>query len=73
MKYKTLIEHLPIHQQFSLNRKISADHEKFLELGRQGATLISSLPGWSTHVEQEFASPCFDWEFFFKKREPVLR
>ena len=49
------------------------DHEKFLELGRQGALLISSLPGWSTHVEQNLASPCFEWELFFQKKAPVLR
>lgn len=73
MKYGTLMEHLPIHRQFSLGRKISADHEKFLELGRQGAALISSIPGWSTHVELNLASPCFDWEMFFQKKAPVLR
>jgi hypothetical protein len=62
MKYQTLMRDLPIHQKFSLDRKISADHEKFLELGRQGSILISSLPGWSTHVEQDLDSPCFEWE-----------
>jgi hypothetical protein len=73
MKYQTLMQQLPIHRQFSLGRKISADHDKFLELSRQGAFLISSLPGWSTHVEQNLASPCFEWEFFFQKNDPVLR
>ncbi len=73
MKYQTLMQHLPIHREFSLNRKISADHEKFLELGRQGALLISSIPGWSTHVELNLASPCFDWELFFQKKPAVLR
>ncbi len=73
MKYRILLDHLPIHRQFSLGRKISLDHEKFLELGRQGAILISSLPGWSTHVEQNLASPCFEWELFFQKKAPVLR
>ncbi|MGH7890197.1 MAG: hypothetical protein ACRENF_06570 [Thermodesulfobacteriota bacterium] len=68
MRYRTLMEHLPIHRQFSTGRKISADHEKFLELGRQGAVLISSLPGWSTHIEADLTSPCTDWEMFFKKK-----
>ncbi len=72
MRYRTLMEHLPIHRQFSLNRKISADHEKFLELGKQGATLISSIPGWSTHVESNLVSPCIDWKLFFQKKDPVL-
>lgn len=73
MKYRTLMQHLPIHRQFSLDRKISADHEKFLELGRQGATLISPIPGWSTHIELNLTSPCIDWELFFQKKQPVLR
>ena len=47
-RFKTLLRDLPIHQKYSEGRDISQDHEKFLELGRQGATLISSIPGWST-------------------------
>jgi hypothetical protein len=65
MKYETLLRDLPTHQKFSEGRKISADHEKFLELGRQGATLISPIPGWSTHVEEKLTSPCVDWEILF--------
>ncbi len=65
MRFKTLKEHIEIHQKFSKDRKISADHEKFLALGRQGATLISSIPGWSTHAEPHFASPFFDWGGLF--------
>lgn len=72
MKFQTLMRDLPTHKQFSLDRKVSADHEKFLELHKQGSVLISSLPGWSTHVEQEFASPCFEWESFFKKQAAML-
>jgi hypothetical protein len=72
MKFKTFLDHLPIHRQFSLDRKITADHEKFLELGRQGAVLISSLPGWSTHIEAGLASPCTDWEIFFNKSNAVI-
>jgi hypothetical protein len=68
MRYSTLMEHLPIHRQFSSGQKISADHEKFLELGRQGALLISSIPGWSTHIESNLVSPCTDWEMLFQKR-----
>jgi hypothetical protein len=73
MRYSTLMKHLPIHRQFSSCRKISADHEKFLELGRQGAILISSIPGWSTHIESNLVSPCTDWEILFQKKDPVLR
>lgn len=66
MRYKTLKAHLPVHQEFSLGRKISSDHDKFVKLGEMGATLISPIPGWSTHVEPEYASPCIDWGAAFK-------
>ncbi|HSW86041.1 MAG TPA: hypothetical protein VLG49_00920 [Rhabdochlamydiaceae bacterium] len=62
VKFKTLLQHLDVHKEFSLNRKITADHAKFCKLGELGATLISSIPGWSTHMEPEFASPCTDWQ-----------
>lgn len=61
-RYQTLMRDLSLHRQFSKDRKITADHAKFIALQKRGAVLISSLPGWSTHVEPEFASPCFDWE-----------
>ncbi|HSX37507.1 MAG TPA: hypothetical protein VLE95_01615 [Chlamydiales bacterium] len=65
LRFKTLLRDLSIHRQFSLDRAISADHQKFCFLQAQNATLISSLPGWSTHAEPEFASPCIDWKLFF--------
>jgi len=62
MRFETLIKHLPVHKAFSEGRKITADHDKFCKLGEMGAVLVSSIPGFSTHVEPEFASPCADWE-----------
>ena len=44
---------------------ISADHQKFCALGKRGATLISSIPGWSTHIDRDFVSPCINWNAFF--------
>lgn len=64
MRAPTLIEDLPLHQEFSQNRKISADHEKFLALGEKGRVLISSIPGFSTHAEPEYSSPCVSWDDF---------
>lgn len=61
-RYKTLIRDLSLHREFSQDRKISSDHEKFCQLQAQGTMLISPMPGWSTHAEPEFASPCIDWE-----------
>ncbi len=67
MRFKTLLEHQEIHRAYSMERKISADHEKFCKLQKMGAVLISSIPGWATHAEPEFASPCYDWEAVLKK------
>lgn len=67
MRFGTLQRHLDVHRCFSMNRKISADHEKFLKLGEVGACLISSIPGFSTHVESEFLSPTHNWEKYFKE------
>lgn len=62
VRFKTLLRDLDLHRKYSLGREISADHQKFLHLQRKGSLLISSIPGWSTHAEPEFASPCTDWE-----------
>lgn len=62
MRLATLKKHFEIHQAFSRGRKISADHEKFLRLGEMGAQLISSIPGYSTHVEKGALSPAHDWQ-----------
>lgn len=65
MRYKTLKDHLPIHKKFSEGRKITADHDKFIELGRSGAQLISPIPGWSSHIDAGNTSPCVNWETYF--------
>ncbi len=65
MRMKSLKKHLEIHRRFSIDRQISSDHEKFLALGKLGAVLLSSIPGWSTHAEPEFSSPCHDWGSLF--------
>lgn len=61
MRFKTLLRDLPIHRQFSEGCKVTKDHEKFCHLAAQGATLISPIPGWSTHTEEAYASPCIQW------------
>ena len=66
MRFKTLKKHLEIHRLFSIGRSITADHDKFSRLREEGATLISAIPGFSTHAEPEFASPCVDWQTFLK-------
>lgn len=63
-RWKTLQRDFSIHQRYSRGHPISRDHEKFCHLQKRGALLISSLPGWSTHAEPPFASPCIAWEGF---------
>jgi hypothetical protein len=66
MRFETLLKHLDTHRAFSLGRTITADHEKFCALAKMGAKLISPMPGWSTHAEPKYASPCVDWEKVIK-------
>jgi hypothetical protein len=61
MLFKTLQKHIDLHRCFSLGRAITSDHDKFCKLAEEEAVLISSLPGYSTHVELDFVSPCTDW------------
>ncbi len=68
VKKGTLDRHLKVHQEYSLGRKITADHDKFLALNRMGSRLISSIPGWATHAEPDFASPCVDWDLVLKEK-----
>lgn len=60
-RFGTLKNDLSVHQRFSSHRKITADHDKFCYLRKNGSMLISSIPGYSTHMDSEYSSP------FFKK------
>lgn len=61
-KYSTLIKHLDIHKEYcDLDRGFTRDHDKFTRLWQEGSNLISSIPGYSTHVESEFLSPVVNW------------
>jgi len=62
MLFKTVQKQIDLHRCFSIGRTITADHDKFCKLAEEGAVLISSIPGFSTHIELDFASPCHDWE-----------
>lgn len=67
LRFSTLKADSSIHERFSLGRKVTADHDKFCFLGKKGRVLISSIPGWATHADPEFLSPCIHWEPYFEE------
>jgi hypothetical protein len=42
------------------------DFKMFIDLRNQGATLLTSIPGYSTHGEKRWLSPGIDWEKMLK-------
>ena len=83
-RYKTLIEDLEIHQKHSINGvkeeegfHFSKDYDKFWELQKQERYLISPMPGWSTHCDENHISPIIDWkkvvnETYIKEQKEVF-
>lgn len=62
-KFKTLKKHFDIHVQYcDLIEKWTKDHDKFTHLWNIGSNLISSIPGYSTHVEGNMFSPIINWD-----------
>jgi hypothetical protein len=68
-RYKTLLEDLEVHQKHSINGvkeeegfHFSKDYDKFWELQKQERYLISPMPGWSTHCDENHISPIIDWK-----------
>lgn len=61
-KFKTLKQHFDIHIQYcDLIEKWTKDHAKFVHLWSIGSNLISCIPGYSTHCEPAYLSPCINW------------
>ena len=61
-RFKTLLTDKDVHIRYSTGYEPSFDHGKFIELHNMGRSLISSIPGYSTHCHEQFLSPCIDWE-----------
>lgn len=59
-RLKTLREDLPIYEKYC-RTGYPYDHEMFLELESRGRTLITSIPGVSTHTEIAWLSPLTNW------------
>ncbi len=64
MKYSTLIKDFSIHTKYSMNTEPTLDHQKFLKLAQNGRVLISPIPGYSTHCQEDLLSPCIDWKTY---------
>ena len=62
-KFGQLKEDMDIHKHFSAASPngISMDHAKFVHLGNMGRTLVTSIPGYSTHCDQ-YQSPTINWK-----------
>jgi hypothetical protein len=61
-RFKTLKKHFDIHIQYcDLVAKWVKDHDKFTHLWNIRSNLISCVPGYSTHVEENMLSPVIDW------------
>ena len=62
-KIQTLILDYEIHKHYSDASPdgVSMDHSKFVHLGNLGRTLISPMPGYSTHCDH-LQSPTIEWE-----------
>lgn len=60
-KVKTLREDESILRKWT-NTTHPHDMQMFLELRDKGRTLVSSIPGYSTHGETRWLSPLIDWQ-----------
>jgi len=83
-KYKTLIEDIEIQKEYSIygiremdEYSYSRDYNKFWELQKQQRYLISPMPGWSTHCDENHISPIINWkkimnDTYIKEQKPSI-
>lgn len=62
MRYKTLLFSKEDHLRFSCKIVgFTFDHAKFVFFNNIGKRLVSAIPAYSTHVENNMLSPILDW------------
>ena len=67
-KFKTLKKHFDIHVQYcDLVEKWVKDHDKFTHLWDIGSNLVSCIPGYSSHIEDNMLSPLTDWQLILNQ------
>ena len=63
VKFKTFKKHYEIYKKFnSIESGKTKDHEMFLDLWKNGSSLISSIPSYSSHMDLHWLAPTIDWE-----------
>jgi hypothetical protein len=58
---KTLRDDADVWHRWTMTGPHPHDFQAFLELNKKGRSLITPIPGWSTHCEERWASPGIDW------------
>ena len=61
MRFSTLKRDKDIHYKYCNFGNVVQDHRKFLDLWSTGKSLVTPIPGYSTHVENGLLSPTIDW------------
>ena len=68
VKFKTFKKHFDIYKKFnSVETGKTNEHEMFLELWKNGSNLISSLPGYASHMDLHWLAPTIYWEKVINK------
>lgn len=62
-RISTLKEDMHVHKHYSVQNYngVSQDHSKFMHLGNIGRVLLTPIPGYSTHCNDQM-SPVIKWE-----------
>ena len=69
VKFKTFKKHFDIYKKFNfIDSGKTKDHEMFLDLWKNGSSLITPIPGYSSHMDLHWLSPTIDWEEILKKK-----